>query len=127
MTGHADTLGEVVGLWLQPEDNLPRVVGEVLASARRRVDVASFLFPTGEVLSGLSAAHERGVAVRLIVDGSVEVNWRMSGSVRFDCRYVDVGRGSMHHKFAVVDDVVLVGGPTTSTRTRAAAATRCCW
>lgn len=103
-------------------EGLPSLVSSMLAYARGRVYIASYLFPTGSVYEAL-LAHTR----RQEVDLRVIVNYETVNQLRYQ-KHVDdfdevlrfyQGVGSMHMKLLLIDDRVLVGSynfqdPSTS-------------
>ncbi len=103
-------------------EGLSSLVSSMLAYARGRVYIASYLFPMGSVYEAL-LAHTR----RQEFDLRVIVNYETVNQLRYQ-KYVDDfdaalrfyrGVGSMHMKLLVVDDRALVGSynfqdPSTS-------------
>jgi phosphatidylserine/phosphatidylglycerophosphate/cardiolipin synthase-like enzyme len=84
-----------------------------LASAARTIDVAMYAFTDSDLAWALVRAHERGVRVRIYLDGE-QAAGRYSKSRFFAQRGLAVryyrGEGIMHHKFAVIDGRVVVTG-----------------
>jgi len=120
---------------LANHDLLPAVVG-LIGGAHRRVLAAVFIIdsrpeddPGGTVrlvLDALARARWRGLDVRVLVGGSartpaIELAERVAGryleAVGVPCRQF-VGRGretSLHSKYLVADDTVVVGSHTGPT------------
>lgn len=84
-----------------------------LQKARKSIDVCVFMITCKELTDILISAHQRSVIVRIITDNEnvftsgsqIEVLRRAGVQVRTDnASYL------MHHKFAVIDEEVLVNG-----------------
>ena len=97
----------------------PQVPVETLRAAERRILLAGYTFGSKRVVGALRAAVERGVAVRVLLDGSpvggVEASQAAATAALVDAgvavRHVDgeAARFRFHHpKYAVVDDRALV-------------------
>lgn len=79
------------------------------------IELAVFDLTSGELAGALLAAHDRGVAVRIVVDprqargkhSEVPLLLRRGLKVRLASHR---GRGLMHHKFAIFDRTLLVTG-----------------
>lgn len=86
----------------------------VLGAAHRRLDVAMYEISQAQLAGALEAVHRRGIAVRVLTDdeqakddGSFVPRLRRAGiPVRTDASKTFL----MHHKFAVVDDSVVLSG-----------------
>jgi phosphatidylserine/phosphatidylglycerophosphate/cardiolipin synthase-like enzyme len=57
----------VRGLVVLPDDG-PNAILDEINQAKRSIDLYVYLLPADEVLSALSSAHERGVAIRVILE-----------------------------------------------------------
>jgi phosphatidylserine/phosphatidylglycerophosphate/cardiolipin synthase-like enzyme len=110
--GHAEAL-------FMPGDDGPARIVDLIASAKRSVDVCVFTITDDRISRALLDAHRRGVRVRIVTDhektldrGS-DVAWleRAGVSVRTEMSLVH-----MHHKFAVFDGGVLLTGSYNWTR-----------
>src|SRR6476661_10345738 len=67
-TATASTNGDGVrGLIVLPDDG-PNSILDEINHARKSIDLYVYLLPADEVLAALSSAHERGVAVRVILE-----------------------------------------------------------
>lgn len=102
-----------------PGDNCPRRIGGLLAAARHSVDICVFTITDDRITDAILAAHERGVAVRIITDddkaadlGSDATRLARAGiEVR-----LDRSQYHMHHKFALFDRSQLLTGSYNWTR-----------
>ncbi|MEQ1507271.1 MAG: phospholipase D-like domain-containing protein, partial [Myxococcota bacterium] len=88
-------------------------VQPLIRSAQRSIDVAVFYLTHKGIAQDLIDAHLRGVAVRVIVDGSSATNayskhevLRLAG---IPVKVEDFG-GKMHAKSAVIDGSIVIGG-----------------
>jgi mitochondrial cardiolipin hydrolase len=100
------------------EDCLHAILGQ-LRAVRREADLCVFTISDDRITDAILAAHQRGVAVRIITDndkasdmGSDVALLERSGiSVR-----VDRTPAHMHHKFALFDSTWLINGSYNWTR-----------
>lgn len=105
--------------WFSPDDDCPARVRELVAGARRKLDVCVFTLTDDSIGQELVAAQRRGVLVRVVTDdekahdlGSDIAMLRQAGiPVR-----TDGSAPHMHHKFAVVDDELVLTGSYNWTR-----------
>jgi len=85
----------------------------ILDAATRTVDLAMFSFTDDQLGDAVIRAHQRGVTVRVIRDGAQSAG---SGDENDQLRAAGIEvivenlRGSMHHKFLVVDGTITVVG-----------------
>lgn len=93
-----------------------------LRNARQKIDVCVFTISDDRIFDVMEDAFKRGISVRVITDndkqfdkGSDVEKIRSIGiPVKVDC-----SKGHMHHKFAIVDDQVLINGSYNWTRSAA--------
>lgn len=57
-----------------PAENLERVDGALIGSAKRSIDMAAYVLTDWPVIDELVAAHRRGIAVRIVLDPSQPSN-----------------------------------------------------
>jgi phosphatidylserine/phosphatidylglycerophosphate/cardiolipin synthase-like enzyme len=90
-----------------------------LISAKRTLDVCVFTITNSAIARALLGAHRKGVRVRIITDDeqvlSTGSKVRELGVAGIDIR-TDNSRFHMHHKFALLDDAVLINGSFNWTR-----------
>jgi len=92
-------------------DHVQRVVAE-LDSAERRVWVAMFTLTHDTLSKAVLEAHARGVDVRVIVDDDQSECSGADAKLLADAGVpvtTDQSRSRMHHKFALLDNVLLTG------------------
>jgi phosphatidylserine/phosphatidylglycerophosphate/cardiolipin synthase-like enzyme len=99
------------------EDGIAEALESLLTEAARSIDIAVYRFNSARLAGALTAALERGIRIRLVLDRN---KYEESASSRalfassripFRVRYGRRGPGSkMHHKFAVIDGEVLATG-----------------
>jgi len=95
------------------QDGIEWVIEREIDAAAKRIDVAVYTFTSRPLAQALVDASNRGVRVRVILDPS-----NASGSYSKAAYLVkngievrtEKGAGLMHHKFALVDDSVLITG-----------------
>lgn len=69
--GAGDALAQgATEVHFSPAENLEQIDLDLIAAARTRIDMAAFFLTDRAVADALVAAARRGVAVRLVVDGS---------------------------------------------------------
>jgi len=104
-----------VQLYFSPEDRLDRVVTASIDQARSRVFVAVFSLRLRSATDALLRAHRRGVPVYVVTDAkqssetTEDDRLRAAGIPVIEALNATGPYTAMHHKFAVVDDTVLVG------------------
>jgi phosphatidylserine/phosphatidylglycerophosphate/cardiolipin synthase-like enzyme len=102
-----------------PGTDCPARIAQLIASARRKVDVCVFTITDDRISRPLLAAHQKGVAVRILTDNEklteagsdIESLARAGVPVR-----VDRTPYHMHHKFALFDDERVLTGSYNWTR-----------
>ncbi|XP_013415912.1 mitochondrial cardiolipin hydrolase [Lingula anatina] len=90
-----------------------------LRSARKTLDLCVFVITCHELSDTVIALHERGVTVRVITDDEqVDITGSKIGAFRAAGIQVRQDRSSylMHHKFALIDEDVLINGSFNWTR-----------
>lgn len=104
---------EVAGSWFSPGTACFDGIVAQLRQARESIDICVFTIADDDLTDEIIAAHERGVAVRVITDHNKRFD---SGS---DIDYlarkgvpvkVDISDYHMHHKFAVFDSKRMING-----------------
>lgn len=79
-----------------------------IAQAKQRIWVASFELTHRSLLGALRAAQQRGISVRLLTDKQNRVPSGARGTAP--------PHGCMHHKYALIDDVIWTGSMNWTTR-----------
>lgn len=90
-----------------------------LRRARKSADICVFTVSDDRISSEIVAAHERGVAVRLITDNDKEADAGSDVERLRDAGIpvaIDMTSAHMHHKFALVDGEWLLNGSFNWTR-----------
>lgn len=105
-----------------PGDECRLALVRLLRNARKSIDICVFTITDDRLASAILAAHERGVAVRIITDNDKAEDkgsdiYRL-GRAGVRVR-VDRSEHHMHHKFAVFDQTTLVTGSYNWTRSAA--------
>jgi phosphatidylserine/phosphatidylglycerophosphate/cardiolipin synthase-like enzyme len=101
-----------VDTYFSPNGGAAEAAARIIDSARHRVLLASYTFNSTLIASALKRAHERGVAVRVVLDASNRDS-AYSGATFLANAGVDVRTDSrypiMHQKFIVADDLIALG------------------
>lgn len=85
----------------------------LIAQAQHTIDVAMYSFTDDQLGAALIAAHERGVQVRVIIEGGnvhslgSEVGTLLNAGIPVK---KDTASGKFHHKFAIIDGTWVVTG-----------------
>ena len=110
---------DLVEAHFSPGDTCARRIISLFDQARQQVDVCVFTITDDRIASAILAAHERGVALRIVTDnekmydpGSDIQRLRAAG---IPLR-VDMTEFHMHHKFAIFDRRLLLTGSYNWTR-----------
>jgi phosphatidylserine/phosphatidylglycerophosphate/cardiolipin synthase-like enzyme len=110
---------EAAAAYFTPGDSGPRAIAGLFNRARHSVDVCVFTITDDRIASAMLAAHQRGVALRVISDdekahdtGSDIRELRRAGIAL----HTDRDPNHMHHKFAVFDRTTLLTGSYNWTR-----------
>ncbi len=98
-------------------ESVADAIMELLHGASRSIDAALYRFNHPGLAQALEEAAQRGVAVRLLVDGNKYKESRttqelLSGAViPYRLAFGRQGRGSkMHHKFVILDQRIVLTG-----------------
>jgi phosphatidylserine/phosphatidylglycerophosphate/cardiolipin synthase-like enzyme len=106
-------------VWFSPRDDCTGRIVSLLDRASRTADICVFTITDDRISSAVIGAFRRGVMVRVITDDAkaldtgsdVEVLAASGVPVR-----VDADPAHMHHKFAVLDRRIVLGGSYNWTR-----------
>jgi len=102
-----------------PEDRIMDYLMKEFLSAQGSIDIVVFLLGSKTVANALVKAHQRDVAVRMIIDGKVARtrNSKHGFLVEkgIDVRTVRVTGGSMHSKFILIDGKKVIAGSANLT------------
>lgn len=105
--------------WFGPEEPMVEQVRAVLDHGRRCIDVAVFTITDDRLADALLSAHGRGVRVRVLTDDD-KAHDKGSDVFRLERAGVPVAYDHspfhFHHKFAVVDERLLLTGSYNWTR-----------
>ncbi len=97
---------------------LPAVV-EVVNSAQRTLDVQAYLLTTKEIAGAIAKAHQRGVKVRVVMDGD-KAGDEYSAATYLDNAgvpvWLDNEHKEAHNKVMLVDNKLIVTGSFNFTR-----------
>ncbi|KAF9363825.1 hypothetical protein BGX34_003203 [Mortierella sp. NVP85] len=95
------------------EENFHQLI-KTLDGAQETLDICVFTITDDEISDTIVRAHERGVRIRIITDDE-KAEDQGSDAKRLAKRYdipirVDGSPSHMHHKFAIIDDKLVVAG-----------------
>ncbi|WP_194844021.1 phospholipase D-like domain-containing protein [Candidatus Clavichlamydia salmonicola] len=115
-SGECIIKNQSIKVWLLPQDSASclKEIIDVLNSATKSIKMAMFFFTHPDLFSALVKAHQRGVFVEVIVDkrGSHFID----NSVCPNQFYLSSQSPCIHHKFAWIDDRILIFGSANWTK-----------
>jgi len=102
-----------------PEDRFMDFLLKQFLSARKTIDIVVYLLGSKTVANAIVKAHQRGIAIRMIIDGKV-ARTRYSAHKSLlkkgiDVRPLRVTGGSMHTKFTLIDGSKVIAGSANLT------------
>jgi phosphatidylserine/phosphatidylglycerophosphate/cardiolipin synthase-like enzyme len=111
-------LAEVLGVYFAPRQSIDKPLIAHLDAARLSIQVAMYALTLDTYAEALIGAHLRGVDVKVVVDPR-QARHPASDASRLEAAGVAVrygaGRGLMHHKFSVVDGLIVATGSFNAT------------
>ena len=97
-----------------PKGGTSKELARLIKATKKEISVAAYAFSSKYLGQALSAAIKRGIRIRVLLDGD---NARKSYSIDewlvgegIDVRFIEIKRGSLHHKFMLIDGKVLISG-----------------
>jgi len=108
-----------IDVWFSPNGGAARDISRTIDAAKKTIHVQAYAISEGQITRALIAAHQRGVAVILIVDAHEQSG---SGSTAKEIKRagvptrVDRAHSLQHNKTMVIDSSVVVTGSMNFTR-----------
>jgi len=97
-----------------PKGGTSKELARLIKAAKKEIVVAAYAFSSKYLGQALSAALKRGVKIRIILDGG---NARKAYSIDewlagegIAVRFIEIKRGSLHHKFMLIDARIISTG-----------------
>ena len=97
-----------------PKGGTSKELARLIKAAKTDIMVAAYAFSSKYLGQALSAALAHGVKIRILLDGD---NARKSYSIDewlagegIAVRFIEIKRGSLHHKFMLIDSKILITG-----------------
>ena len=97
-----------------PRGGTSKELARLIKAAKKEIVAAAYAFSSKYLGQALSAALKRGVKIRILLDGD---NARKAYSIDewlagegIVVRFIQIKRGSLHHKFMVIDGKLLITG-----------------
>lgn len=110
------TIGSAtVGVYFTPSGAPQKIVRDAIRNAQKSIKIAMFYFTDDLLMAELAAAHARGVQIDAVWDFR---GWErfedseIDDALRLGIGIVDALPGLVHHKFAVIDDKLVITGST---------------
>lgn len=113
--------GQHLKFYMLPDDvTASKKVVELLRSAKKTIKIAMFTWTRKDFAEELIDAKERGVKVEVVMDrycgsGAGKSIVRLLQSSGVSTR-LSTGQGLLHHKFAYIDDEILINGSANWTK-----------
>ena len=115
----------LIQVFFSPNGGCRDAILKEIGAARRSVYVAVYLLTDREIANALLEAKRRGVEVKVVLDGEQAEEVSYSKHIYLKKKGIDVrlvypvkdGKGTMHHKFAVIDKKNLLTGSLNWTHT----------
>lgn len=108
--------------YFSPGDATARAIARLTRQTRRRAELCIYTITDDRVAGPVLEAHARGVQVRLITEGSKELDLGSDVPRMRDAGIpvrIDTSEHLMHHKFAIFDGAELLTGSYNWTRSAA--------
>ena len=110
-----------IEVYFSPNGGAAHALIKRIEGAKKSIDVAMYAFTSSDLAWALVKAHEKGIDVRVLLDGDFIKNKyskhnflsKRGVNVRIDKSHLlQPGKikGCMHHKFAIIDDKILITG-----------------
>ncbi len=109
-----------VEVYFSPKGGCERRITELISSAKHSIDIAMYTFTNSRIAWALVKAYERGVRVRVLLDGQQASDKYSKGtflSKRGIFVVYDRMPGLMHNKFCIIDDKIVITGSYNWTAT----------
>ncbi len=97
-----------------PKGGTSKELARLIKAAKIEIIVAAYAFSSKYLGQALSGALKRGLKARVLLDGD---NARKSYSIDewlagegIEVRFIEIKRGSLHHKFMLIDGKLLMTG-----------------
>jgi phosphatidylserine/phosphatidylglycerophosphate/cardiolipin synthase-like enzyme len=99
--------GAATRVLFSPKGGTSKELARLIKAAKKEIVVAVYAFSSKYLGQALSAALKRGIKIRVLLDGG---NARKAYSIDewlacegIDVRFIEIKRGSLHHKFMLID------------------------
>ena len=110
-----------IEVYFSPGERAQSAIINRFETARSEIDVAMYIFSNQDLADALVAVHQRGVNVKVLLDGSQDerafslgrflhekgINLRVD---RSHMLFPGKSQGIMHNKFAIIDSVTVITG-----------------
>lgn len=111
-----------VNAYFSPRGEIRNKIIKELDTAEKQILVAMYIFTDRELAQTLVQAANRGVKIKIVMDGTKTNEIKYSKHRFLDSRGIELKldkthiskdgkyRGIMHHKFAIIDNKILING-----------------
>ena len=111
-----------IQVFFSPNGGAREAILEEIEKAEKEINIAMYIFTDRELSNSLASAKERGVKIKVLLDGksAEEISYskhyflsEKGVNVRLDKTHKSYGNkyeGIMHNKFAIIDNSILITG-----------------
>lgn len=116
-----DVDSQHIEFWTLPDDSTAvKRIMDLLKSAKKTIKIAMFTWTRVDFTQEIIQAAKRGVKVEVVLDryagkGASAKVVRMLSEAKISVKLSN-GKGLLHHKFAYIDDEILINGSTNWTQ-----------
>lgn len=111
-----------VEVWLLPDHQIEanKKIIKLIQSAQKSIQIAMFMWTRSDIAQELIKASKKGIKVEVVIDqnngkgaGSKIVKMLANGGIPVT---LSTGKGLLHHKFAYIDESILINGSANWTK-----------
>jgi mitochondrial cardiolipin hydrolase len=109
-------------VYFSPGDTCTNTIIKTLQSAKKTVDICVFTISDDRISKEIVACHKRNVKVRIVTDNEklLDLGSDIQDFVKKGLAVkVDNSTAHLHHKFAIIDESILINGSFNWTRSAA--------
>jgi phosphatidylserine/phosphatidylglycerophosphate/cardiolipin synthase-like enzyme len=97
-----------------PKGGTSKEMARLIKAAKKEITVAAYAFSSKYLGQALAGALKRGVKIRILLDAdnakkSYSLDEWLTGE-GIEVRLIEIKRGSLHHKFMLIDAKILITG-----------------
>ncbi len=116
---HAKAEEDGIAVFFSPKGGCTAAVVEQIAQAKKTLDVQAYSFTSTEIIKAIADAHDRGVAVRAVLDRENQTGKYSGATYLFNHQvptWIDSKHAIAHNKVMVIDGATVITGSFNSTQ-----------